>query len=137
MDRQIRWTKWDKLATDVADRLKDYLLMEPNPTVSNRFYEIEYLNKEMMAPVKCLCYILHVSRSGYYKWLQNRDNKFKREEELLNDILLVIKKCDGAAGIKRITKQVNAIRIKENRKPCSQPTVYRLVRKYGLFSLGI
>ena len=46
--------------------------------------------------------ILGVSTSGYYTWIQKRDNRIPRKDQLRADVLRVFEEGDGAYGAERI-----------------------------------
>jgi transposase InsO family protein len=76
------------------------------------------------------CKILQVSRTGYYHWLKRRYTQRRIEEEKL---LLLLRKhhqlSRGRYGLLRLTKAIGRQGVTVNKK-----RVYRLMKKYGIFS---
>ncbi len=81
-------------------------------------------------PLGLSCKILGVSRSGYYKWQKMRYIQKRLEEK---QFLLLIRKhyklSRGRYGLRRITQAIRREGVIVNKK-----RVYRLMRKYGIFS---
>jgi len=79
-------------------------------------------------PIRDICRLLQVSRSGYYQWRHRRPAR----RQIANDILLNhIKSCFEESrrtyGSPRITRQLQRQHI-----PCSKNRVARLMRNHGL-----
>lgn len=76
------------------------------------------------------CRILQVSRTGYYHWQKRKLNQRRLEE---NKFLMLLKKhyelSRGRYGLLRLTRSISREGIKVNKK-----RVYRLMKKYGIFS---
>lgn len=53
-------------------------------------------------PVKKMCQVFNVSRSGYYKWFKNRDSCSMKETELNKEIKAAFKKSRQTYGSPRI-----------------------------------
>jgi putative transposase len=76
------------------------------------------------------CRILQVSRTGYYHWQKRRLIQRRLEE---NKFLLLLRKhyelSRGRYGLLRLTRSISKEGITVNKK-----RVYRLMKKYGIFS---
>lgn len=81
-------------------------------------------------PLGLSCRILRVSRSGYYHWQKRRNMQRRLEDikflELLNKHY---KLSRGRYGLRRLTQAIRREGVMVNKK-----RVYRLMRKYGIFS---
>ena len=68
------------------------------------FEIIEILSKEYS--IKSLCEIMNISRSGYYKWLKNKDilNQYEMDRLTLGDFIKKIHKWKPSYGYHRIRK---------------------------------
>lgn len=75
-----------------------------------------------------MCRILHVSRSGYYRWRHHRESRREiRDKVLLEQIKTAYEHGRGTYGSPRITAELNARGIS-----CSKNRVSRIMRKYGI-----
>lgn len=78
--------------------------------------------------IRLLCVILHVSRSGYYRWLRHPCSARKqRDAELAAQIAAAHRKGRGSYGAPRIVKELH-----EHGTPISQRRCARLMRELGL-----
>ena len=68
------------------------------------FEIIEYFSKNYS--VKSLCEIMNVSRSGYYKWLKNKNilNQYELNRKQLGELILDVHKRKPSYGYHRIKK---------------------------------
>lgn len=68
------------------------------------FEIIEYFSKNYS--VKSLCEIMNVSRSGYYKWLKNKNilNQYELNRKQLGELILDVHKRKPSYGYHRIRK---------------------------------
>lgn len=81
-------------------------------------------------PLSLNCRILAVSRSGYYHWQKRRGIQRRLEEgKFLSMIRKHYKLSQGRYGLRRLTNAIRREGIRVNKK-----RVYRLMRKYGIFS---
>ena len=90
-----------------------------------RFVEEEKVNY----PIRVLCRVLEVSRSGYYTWLKRGPNIRSESNKRLDlEILKIYKANKSRYGYPRIhrTLQQNGYKIGKNR-------VYRRMREMGIF----
>lgn len=75
--------------------------------VTQAKYEIiELLSKEYS--IKSLCEIMKVSRSGYYKWLKNKDilNNYEINRKKLGELIVDVHKRKPSYGYHRINKML-------------------------------
>ena len=93
-------------------------------------YELIQKNRSKY-PVKKMCKILEVSKSGFYKWLKRQPKK-NNELSLLTEIKAIHKKNRGTYGYPRITKVLKGMSYVVNKKK-----VARLMRENGIFGLQI
>lgn len=78
--------------------------------------------------IETMCRVLEVSRSGYYRWWRQRENRRERRDKaLLEHIKTAYERGRGTYGSPRITAEVNAQGIR-----CSENRVARIMRKYGI-----
>jgi transposase InsO family protein len=79
-------------------------------------------------PVQELCRMLHVSRSGYYRWRRRRPTRRQTaNERLLAHIKSAFEKSRGTYGSPRLTRQLQRQQI-----ACGKNRVARLMRQHGL-----
>ena len=79
-------------------------------------------------PVRMMCRVLKVSRSGYYAWrIRPESQRAKTDRELMRVILGIHIDSDGVYGAAKITAE-----LKEEGHPCGRHKVARLMRKAGL-----
>ena len=93
-------------------------------------YELIQKNRSKY-PVKKMCKILEVSKSGFYKWLKRQPKK-NNKLSLLTEIKAIHKKNRGTYGYPRITKVLKGMSYVVNKKK-----VARLMRENGIFGLQI
>ncbi len=60
---------------------------------------MEYANE---FPVKKMCQVFEVSRSGYYNWLKNKDKYDKKEESLIEEIKSIFESSRETYGSPRV-----------------------------------
>jgi transposase InsO family protein len=78
--------------------------------------------------VRLLCLVLHVSRSGYYRWRRRPCSARKqRDGELAAQIAAAHRKGRGSYGAPRIVQE-----LREHGTPISQRRCARLMRELGL-----
>lgn len=76
-----------------------------------------------------LCQLTGVSRSGYYKWLQNSEKRAIREEQDYQDYLIlksIYDKAQGKIGYRGLYMALDA--------PMNHKKILRLMRKYNFFA---
>ena len=79
-------------------------------------------------PVRMMCRILKVSRSGYYAWrVRPESQREKTDRELTCLIRRIHIDSGGVYGAAKITAE-----LKEEGHPCGRHKVARLMRKAGL-----
>jgi len=79
-------------------------------------------------PVKKMCHVLAVSKSGYYRWIKNPESPWKKENrKLLEAIKLSFKKSRNTYGSPRITSALHDIGIR-----VSRTRVARIMRENGI-----
>ncbi len=79
-------------------------------------------------PVKKMCQVLEVTRSGYYGWIKNPESRRKKENrKLLDDIKMIFKKSRNTYGSPRIAPALHdkGIKVSRNR-------VARIMRENGI-----
>jgi putative transposase len=87
---------------------------------------IEELSKEY--PVRELCAVLQVSRSGYYGWYQGQETAREvANRQLAEQIQRVYHQKQGRYGSPRVTQQ-----LRREGHPCNHKRVERLMRQHGL-----
>lgn len=87
------------------------------------------------APVKWLCQILEVSRSGYYRWLAAapaRAERARADQELVERIREIHDDFDGTYGAPRITAELREAGIEVNHK-----RVERVMRENGIVGVHL
>ena len=89
--------------------------------------------EDNMLPVKMLCEIAKVSRSGYYNWVASEENRILKEEEDRKDFEIILTAYNykgynkGARGIYMRLLHMNPPIIMNVKK------IRRLMKKYNLF----
>ena len=79
-------------------------------------------------PMRMMCRVLRVSRSGYYAWrVRPESQRAKIDRELTVLIRRIHIDSDGVYGVAKITAE-----LKEEGHPCGRHKVARLMRKAGL-----
>jgi len=79
-------------------------------------------------PVRMMCRLLEVSRSGYYTWrVRPESQRVKTDRELLKRIRQIHADSDGVYGAVKIAAELN-----EQGCPCGRHKVARLMRRAGL-----
>ena len=79
-------------------------------------------------PVRMMCRLLQVSRSGYYAWrIRPESRRARRDRELTELIRQIHVDSDGVYGAAKITAELN-----ERGYPCGRHKVARLMRLAGL-----
>ena len=79
-------------------------------------------------PVRMMCRLLEVSRSGYYAWrVRPESQRAKTDRELLTRIRQIHADSDGVYGAVKIAAELN-----EQGCPCGRHKVARLMRRAGL-----
>ena len=79
-------------------------------------------------PVRMMCRLLAVSRSGYYAWrIRPESQRAKTDRELTELIRQIHSDSDGVYGAVKITAELN-----EQGYPCGRHKVARLMRIAGL-----
>ena len=79
-------------------------------------------------PVRMMCRLLQVSRSGYYAWRGRPESqRAKTDRELVQRIRQIHTDSDGVYGAVKITAELN-----EQGCPCGRHKVARLMRVAGL-----
>lgn len=79
-------------------------------------------------PVRMMCRLLQVSRSGYYAWrVRPESRRAKMDRELSELIRQIHADSDGVYGAAKITAELN-----EKGYPCGRHKVARLMRLAGL-----
>lgn len=81
-------------------------------------------------PLKRLCRVLHVSRSGYYSWLTSKPGKWTLENAgLTKEIRIIHEQSRKTYGSPRVTKQLH-----KRGYTCSRPRVARLMAKNNIYA---
>ena len=86
-------------------------------------------------PVKWLCQILEVSRSGFYRWRTSAPSRAARaraDEELAARIRAIHADSDGTYGAPRITAELRETGIEVNHK-----RVERVMREHGIVGVHL
>ena len=87
---------------------------------------IEELSRDY--PVRELCAVLQVSRSGYYGWCQGQETAREvANRQLVEEIQRVYHQKQGRYGSPRVTQQ-----LRREGHPCNHKRVERLMRQQGL-----
>ncbi len=82
-------------------------------------------------PILLLCQILHVSRSGFYKWLKHTPTEQQKENDWLMDkIQDIFKEFNSIYGYRRITMVIN----RRYKKTYDPKRIRRLMIRLGLKS---
>ena len=87
------------------------------------------------APVKWLCQLLEVSRSGFYRWraaAPARAARARADEELAARIRAIHDDSDGTYGAPRITAELRDVGIEVNHK-----RVERVMREHGIVGVHL
>ena len=78
--------------------------------------------------------VLHVSQSGYYKWVRQIDapltEKEREDNDLKEKIIALFRQSRGSYGSRKITVLIN----QENEKPVNHKRIERIMRENDLFS---
>ncbi len=91
-----------------------------------RYNFIKYHRK--IYPIKLLCKVMQVNRSGYYAWLKRKTSRSAiRELLLLERVYRYYEKSRGLYGSPRITREIKRSGLKVNVK-----TVAGIMRKYNI-----
>ena len=81
-------------------------------------------------PLKRLCRVLRVSRSGYYNWLTSKPDKWMLENaELLTEIRIIHEQSRQTYGSPRITRELH-----KRGYSCSRARVARLMAKNNIYA---
>ncbi|MFD6064466.1 IS3 family transposase [Rhodococcus wratislaviensis] len=86
-------------------------------------------------PVKWLCQILEVSRSGFYRWRSSapaRAERVRADQELAERIRAIHSDSDGTYGAPRVTAELREAGIEVNHK-----RVERVMREHGIVSVHL
>ncbi len=86
-------------------------------------------------PVKWLCQILEVSRSGFYRWRTSapaRAERVRADEELAERIRAIHADSDGTYGAPRVTAELREAGIEVNHK-----RVERVMREHGIVGVHL
>ena len=79
-------------------------------------------------PVKEMCRLLNVSRSGYYAWrVRPECTRARQDRVLLKEIRIVHEESDGTYGARRVRMELN-----ETGFACGRRKVAKLMRSAGL-----
>lgn len=85
-------------------------------------------------PIELMCRILEVSRSGYYAWLNRKDQepgpRARKKEELVKKIAEVFQESDQVYGSPRVYQALKA----QGQQVCEN-TVAKLMKEQGLCSV--
>jgi len=88
----------------------------------------EFIRAEKaMFPVRWMCRLLDVSRSGYYAWVEGNDSREQRDRQILQVIREVFEENRATYGSPRIYRE-----LRQRGIPCSKPRVERLMREAGI-----
>lgn len=83
-------------------------------------------------PVRLMCRVLDVSRSGYYAWRERPPSaREMANQKLLEEIKVVYKQSRGRYGSPRIYKALLQLEIR-----CSRKRVAQLMRQHGIRAKG-
>jgi len=75
-----------------------------------------------------MCRVLHVSRSGYYRWLKSPESRVKqRRLEVTEQVLDTFAAYKARYGAPRITQELKELGI-----PCSHNYIAEIMRKQGI-----
>jgi len=78
-------------------------------------------------PVKKMCEVFTVSRSGYYKWIKNKDEYNLRAKSLTDEIKTVFDYSDQTYGSPRVQ-----LELKKKKIEVSESTVARRMKSLGI-----
>lgn len=101
---------------------------KPTQDIFRYIYE---LKESVKISIESLCQFYGVSRSGYYKWVNNIPNRQKREEQDYSDFVIIKetwlkhKKKHGYLRINIVLKNDEGIIMNPKK-------IYRLMKKYGI-----
>lgn len=85
------------------------------------------LKRKAVYPVKSLCRVLHLSESGYYRWLRNRDKRSSRQLLAVKIKEIIAEHPDNCNyGVNRICLALEQAGIDVSRR-----TVYRIMKENG------
>jgi putative transposase len=88
----------------------------------------EFIRAEKaMFPVRWMCRLLDVSRSGYYAWIQGKDPREQRDRQILQVIREVFKENRETYGSPRIYRE-----LRERGIRCSKARVERLMQENSI-----
>jgi transposase InsO family protein len=85
--------------------------------------------------VKRLCWMLQVSRSGFYRWLAGADARAARVEadaELAERIAQIHRESDGTYGVPRVTAE-----LKDTGRRVNHKRVERVMRTFNIVGLHL
>ena len=83
--------------------------------------------KKASFPVRWMCRLLDVSRSGFYTWLQGKDTREQRDRQILEVIREVFDDNRATYGSPRVYRE-----LRERGIRCSKPRVERLMREHDI-----
>ena len=78
-------------------------------------------------PVRLMCRLLKVSRSGFYAWLKRRDVREVSDRQLLQLIREIFAQSNETYGSPRIYRELRTRKV-----PCDKARVERLMRENGI-----
>lgn len=82
--------------------------------------------------VNLLCQIAEISRSSYYKWLRHKASlREQKNQQLVNDMLLLYEKVDGIYGYRQLTINLR----RQTGQLINHKRVYRLMKLAGIQSV--
>ena len=98
----------------------------------DKYIAIRYLNKTERYPVEKLCNKLHLSRSGYYKWIRREPSESQRiNEQLVEWIKAYYEEQDGILGYRQMTITIN----REKKTQFNKKRIRRLMQLLHLKSV--
>lgn len=80
-------------------------------------------------PVKAMCHVFEVSRSGYYDW-RKRMAKDNKDQWLIDIIVKCQQKCKQTYGIRRVRRWIN----RQTGKSINLKAILRIMRKLDLLA---
>jgi transposase InsO family protein len=102
--------------------------------ISEKFQAIDAYRQETVLPVKMMCSIMAVSRSGYYKWLKRQPSAREMEDNWLKKLVeKLFHEHQDVWGYRRITMALN--HLLQPRQPLGRKKVRRLMHELGLHSI--
>lgn len=102
--------------------------------ISEKFQAIDAYRQETALPVKMMCSIMAVSRSGYYKWLKRQLSAREMENKWLKKLVRkLFHEHQDVWGYRRITMALN--HLLQPRRPLGRKKVRRLMHELGLHSI--